>query len=540
MKKARLKLTRVFVLVMLVFWGLTGMKAYGKSIMILLDDTGSSAGSWYPLANRINSTNSLSGGPPSGNPGSYYYFTTSGGSRDVSTANVKRDLEFSAEQKVSSSLGQLKVDFYMDIYGWSNDYDKVKVLLYGTKGGIVSSSAFYDSGYYTTGQAWVTIGREGMDVPKGSEGIRVEIFAVRQDGSDLDVYIDNVRLYLSDETPAAITEATVTEIRDINNQPVPLKKDAATGLYMDNWVNTTDTISGSIKFNEYVALSYLQNNLYTNILNTREEMKYGNFGSSTGTYSLSHGYQIPLSGADMLRTKEDKVVQLYYYPNNPWGPFTVPVYDIGSNYGLSTIVKPNIDSYNIKLDNASPTITTQWNSYESYDKTRTGVNLIICEENRGTAQSPLTLTYYWEYLDKDGKKVTDQGKLENIGIKYPKSDDGSKSIYTVGIDIPNQNDISDPNYIPPYQDFRLYAEINDDARNNGANRVIYRLVKQKDETPPKIQWEKSLYEDGTSVDIRSSEDMRYSKTHKVTFTAEDTESGVYDVKYLWTSKPYDP
>lgn len=540
LKKVRSKLIRVFVLVMLVCWGLTGMKAYGKAIMILLDDTGSSPASWYPLVNKMNSTSSLSGGPPSGNPGSYYYFITSGGSRDVSTANVKRDLEFSAEQKVSSSLGQLKVDFYMDIYGWSNDYDKVKVLLYGTKGGVVSTAAFYDSGFYTTGQAWVTIGREGMDVPAGSEGLRVEIFAVRQDGSDLDVYIDNVRLYLSDETPAAITEATVTEIRDINNQPVPLNKDAATGLYMDNWVNTTDTISGSIKFNEYVALSYLQNNLYTNILNTREEMKYGNFGSSTGTYSLSHGYQIPLSGADKLRTKVDTVVQLYYYPNNPWGPFTVPVYDIGSNYGLSTIVKPNIDSYNIKLDNASPTITTQWSSYESYDKTRTGVNLIICEENRGTAQSPLTLTYYWEYLDKDGKKVTDQRKLENIGIKYPKLDDGSKSIYTVGIDIPNENDISDPNYIPPYQDFRLYAEINDDARNNGANRVIYRLVKQKDETPPKIQWEKSLYEDGTSVDIRSSEDMRYSKTHKVTFTAADAESGVYDVKYLWTSKPYDP
>jgi len=537
LKKAGIKLLIIFTLVMVMCWSLSGIAVYGGSILVLLDDTGSSAGSWSMLDNRVASVSWLDGGPSSGNPGEYYYFTNTSGGRDVGSAQIQRDAMFNADQKILSNLGQLKVDFYMDIAGWSGDADRVAYYIYSLKGG-VSTELFY-SGNYSNDTVWRAIGKENLDIPKDSDGIRIKIVVLRVDGSDLDVYLDNIRLYLHEETLPVMTGATVTGIRDCNNTVIPLKIDEG-GQYLDNWVNTTDTILGKIDFNEPVTVSDWPYNLNSNIVDVNGNMKYGNVGDGSGSFSYSHDYRIPLTGADRLK-EGDSTVKFVNNPYDGHGPFEIPVHDLGGNYGQSDVMKPNIDSYNIKLDNASPTITTPWDSYETYVKDRTSVDIVVCEENRGTEQSPLTLTYFWEYINTNNIKVTEPEKEILISSTVVPVEDDTNTIYTVKIDIPNGSNI------PPYQDFWLSADVNDEARNPYSNRCIYCKVNQKDGTPPVVTWDRSIHEDGTIVNLSTDEDAAYTTSRTVSFSAQDLESGVEDlgsdfggVKYLWTKEPYNP
>lgn len=518
MKRFTNRVLLLFALIIIIGGVFSGINVYGQSVMVLLDDGGSSPGSWNMHENRIASASSLGSGPPSGNPGNYYYFTNTGGGRDVGSARISRDIMFNADQKILSNLGQLKLDFYMNIYCWNNDSDKVVFYLHSFKDG--GRTELHDSGFYTNDQSWQTIGKTGLAVPKGADYIRIEIVAERRDGSDLDVYLDNIRLYLYDETLPVMTSAAVTGIRDNNNTVLPLKKDD-TGKYLDNWVNTTDTILGKVDFNEPVKAEVpgYPHNLKTNILKSNGLMLYGNVGDGSGSYTYSHEYRMPLAGADRLKAG-DSTVKFMYSAYDQWGPFDFMVYDLGGNYGLSGIMKPNIDAYNIQLDNASPTITTPWDSYEKYVPGRTSVDIVVNEENRGTVQSPLTLTYYWEYLDSSNKKVKGPVEEKLISSTVEPVVGNINTTYTVKIDIPNGSSI------PPYQDFMLSAEVNDEARNPYSNRILYSKVNQKDSTPPVITWVKSIHEDGTEVNLNVEEDTRYTKSRTVSFSANDLESGV--------------
>ena len=120
MKSGIRKLLMMLILIMTMCWTLPGYEVNGGWILVLLDDTGDSPGSWSMLSNKVASASSLSGGPPSGNPGSYYYFTNSSGGRDVGSARISRDAMFNDSQKILSDLGQLTVDFYMHVYGWDD------------------------------------------------------------------------------------------------------------------------------------------------------------------------------------------------------------------------------------------------------------------------------------------------------------------------------------------------------------------------------------------------------------------------------------
>jgi len=501
---------------------------YGQPVMLLLDDTGSSAGSWNMLENKIAAASYLDGGPPSGNPGDFYYFTNTSGSRDVGSAKISRDAMFNADQKILSSLGQLTFDFRMQFYGWTDDTDRVLYRLYSLKGGV--STQLVSSQFFSCDKLWSTIGEDDLTVPKDADGIRVEIYAVRYDGSDLDIYVDNISIYLYDNALPVMTGATVTKIIDWQNRELPLKTDPVTGEYLDNWVNTADIIYGNISFNEPVTTYNYSGNLNTNILDRNGNSICGSVGEGFGSYLYSQEYRIPLTGGDKLRTGDSTVK--FKDSTGGYGPFNYPVCDLGGNCGLSDVMKPNINSYNIKLDNASPKITTPWDSFESYICGRTSIDIIVCEENRGTEQSPLTLTYFWEYYDKNNIKVTEPEREILLSSTVVPVEDDINTVYTVKIDIPNGSSI------PPYQDFWLSAEVNDEARNPYSNNIIYCKVNQKDSTPPVITWDKSIHKDGTTVDLGTVEDTAYTTSRTVSLSTEDLESGVGEVKYLWTREPY--
>lgn len=531
MKRVKDRTLIMLILIVMMCWALPSTTVYGQSVLVLLDDTGDSPELWNMHQNRIAKASYLDGGPPSGNPGYYYYFTNNSGGRDVGSGIISRDVMFNDGQKILSGLGQLKLDFIMHIYGWSEGTDNVTFKLYSLKGG--SANLIYDAGQtFLAHLSWIPLGEYDIQVPTGADGIRIEIIADRNDGSDLDIYLDNIRLYLYDDVLPSLSGASVTGIRDYNNNVRALKQ-AANGAYLENWVNPSDTILGKIDFSEPVSTQLHTSNLITNIQDRYDQTIYGNMGNAPNLHAYSHDYSIPLTGADKLRTG-DGTVKLLYGQNGTYGPFRYPVNDIGGNYSLLDIMQPNIDTFNIKLDSVSPTITTPSDSYEGYAAGRTSINVVISEENRRMEQSPLTLKYYWECHNSSNAllRLPSEGFYEMAVINGVENAEAGTTTYTVGINIPSGSGI------PPYQEFQLYTEVNDEAENHNGIFFKFFKVNQKDNTPPVITWDQSILEDGTQVDLAVGEDTDYTKSRTVYANINDLDSDVSEVKYLWTREPY--
>lgn len=528
MEKVKTKFFLFFTLMLVTCCALSGINVYGGWDITLIDDSGSSPGSWEHVTNKLASASSLNNGPSGGNPGSFYYFRTSSGSRKMKDAIISRTVTLSEDQKTLCSLGQLQVNFSLDYFGWDDNDDYFVVSIFSIKAD-EKWSEIYSSSSYCGNRAWRRLNMPEKALPADTVKIQAVITAFRESGSDLDVYLDNIRLWVVDNNPPVMTEAEVTEIRDYNNVVVPLKKDPVTGEYMDNWVGIMDTIYGKIGFNEPVKVTFPKYILNTNVLNQYGNRVNGTIESPTVSFLTSHQYSISLGYKCQISGDDNRIKFLDSPDSFGAGPFDIPVQDLGGNQGPSDIMKPNIEHYNIKFDNASPDIITPWNTYEEYTPGRSSVQIIVKEEDMGKEQSPLTMTYYWEYADSTKTLVREEKR--NIVLNDAtahKVSDGTKTTYTVTIDIPNGSKI------PPYQEFRLYAEVNDEARSSYSNRSFYGKINQKDSTPPVITWDKSIHEDGTKVDISTSEDTLYSTRRTVSFKVEDLESGVDEVKYIWS------
>ncbi|SHJ28549.1 hypothetical protein [Lutispora thermophila] len=365
--------------------------------------------------------------------------------------------------------------------------------------------------------------KTGIKLPKNTDSVILSIYAERKNGKILDVYLDNIKLWLSDEFSPYIEEVTITEIEDMYGNVVPLKKDEGTDSYLDNWINPSDRISGTIKFNEPVEImdgSYLK----LNAQNVIDSMI--NVYISPG---LSDTHNFSIIGAHKLKG-EDNYLKLYYESDGT-GPFNKYVRDKAENNAVY-FEKPNIDKYRIRVDNASPMIITPQNRYESYEYGRTSVDIVVREESRGVEQSPVILTYYWTYVDNGGNTVEVPAKtmmISNTAVK-----DDVYTTYTAKIDIPHGSNI------PPYQKFTLVVDVTDEARY-GNDRKYFK-VNQKDESPPAITWDKSIYNRGTeneiAVDISEEDGILFTKSGTVSFSVDDQDSGIEEVRYSWTREPY--
>lgn len=536
MKNLKTKLFLFLTLMLATCWALPGMTVYGGWDIYLINDEGDSPGSWNHVSNKLASATSLNSGPNSGNPGSFYYFRTSNGSREMGDAVISKTVTLNADQRTLCSLNQLQINFSLDYFGWdSDDEDRFIVSIYSIKAD-ESYTQIVSSGYYVGNKSWRRLNMPTKALPADTVKITVAITAFRESGSDLDVYLDNIFLSLVDENPPVMTEATVTEIRDWEGNLVPLKKDPVSGEYLDNWVNPLDTIFGNILFNEPVRINYPEISLNTNVLNEYGNRVYAEIDSTSWNYtahSTSHQYSIPLGYKCEISGGDNKIRFIDSIDSFGVGPFDYPVQDLGGNQGPSDIMKPNINDYNIKFDNAFPYMVTPWDSFEEYDPVRSSVEIVVEEEDMGKEQSPLTLTYSWEYMNSTNSKVTEPDKTIVLSdTTAHKVSDGTRTTYTVTLPIPNGSKI------PPNQEFRLYAVVNDEAGHAYSNSSFYGKVNQKDITPPVITWDKSIHKNGTEVDISTSEDTLYSTSRTVSFSAEDLESGVEEVKYLWTREAY--
>ncbi|MGI6084969.1 MAG: immunoglobulin-like domain-containing protein [Acetivibrionales bacterium] len=538
MKNVKIKLFLFLALMLTTCWAFSGINVYGGLDMYLINDNGSSPGSWEHVINKLASATSLKNGPSSGNSGSFYYFKHAGdGTREMSDAVISKTVTLNADQRTLCSLNQLQVNFLLDYFGWdSDDEDRFVVSIYSIKADGKWSTIFSSSSYVGE-KYWRRLNMPTKALPPDTVKVEAVITAFRESGSDLDVYLDNILLWLVDENPPVMTEATVTEIRDWQGNLVPFKKDTVSGEYLDNWVNPADTIYGNIRFNEPVRVNYPEITLNTNVLNQYGNRVYAEIDSTSWHYtahSTSHQYSIPLGHKCQISGEDNKIKFMdSLEPIGAAGPFDYAVQDLGGNQGPSGIMKPNIEHYNIKFDNASPVIVTSWDSYEEYAPGRSSVQIVAEEEDMGKEQSPVTLTYFWEYMNSTGFAVREEEKsiVLNDATAHRVSD-GTKTTYIVTLAIPNGSKI------PPYQEFRLYAEVNDEARSPYGNRFFYGKVNQKDSTPPVITWDKSIHEDGREVDISTSEDTLYTTSRTVSFSAEDIESGVDEVKYIWTREAY--
>ncbi|HOR86859.1 MAG TPA: hypothetical protein PLL98_10295, partial [Bacillota bacterium] len=76
MKNVRTKVFLFFTLILIYFWALSLINIYGGWDIYLINDDGSSPGSWNHVTNKLATATSLNDGPNSGNPGSFYYFRT--------------------------------------------------------------------------------------------------------------------------------------------------------------------------------------------------------------------------------------------------------------------------------------------------------------------------------------------------------------------------------------------------------------------------------------------------------------------------------
>ena len=530
------KLFLFFTLMLTACCAFSGINVYGGWDIYLINDNGSSPDSWDHVKNKLASATSLKNGPPSGNGGSFYYFKHAGdGTREMGEAIISKTVTLDADQRTLCSLNQLQVNFSLSYYGWDDDEDRFVVNIYSIKED-GRSSAIFNSSSYVGDKSWRQLNMPTKALPPDTAKIKVEINAIRESNSDLDVYLDNIKLWFEDDNPPVMTEATVTEIKDRGGNLVPLKIDTVTGEYLDNWVNPKDTIYGKIIFNEPVRIYFPNYNLNTNVLNRMGARIYAKIDSADlawTAYSTSHQYSIPLDYGDQIIGEDNRIKFIDSLMPGGVGYFDDNVYDLSENLGPSDIMKPNIEHYNIKLDTASPVIVTPWDSYEEYTSTRSSVQVAVEEEDMGREQSPITLTYSWEYMNSTRSWVMEEEKNIVLNdVTAHKVSDGTKTTYTVTIAIPNGSKI------PPNQEFRLFAEVSDEARNSSGNRSFYGKVNQKDSTPPEISWDKSIHEDGTEVDISTSEDTLYTTSRTISFKAEDIESGVDEVKYIWTREAY--
>lgn len=524
MKNLKTKLFLFLALMLATCWALPGIAVNGGWDIYLINDNGSSPDSWDHVKNKLASATSLNNGPSKGNPNSFYYFKHSGdGTREMGEAIVSKTVTLNADQRTLCSLNQVKVNFSLDYYGWDDDEDRFIVNIYSIKAD-GRSSAIFNSSSYVGDKSWRQLNMPTKALPTDTAKIKVEINAIRESNSDLDVYLDNIQLWLEDENPPVMTEATVTEIRDWQGNLVPLKKDPVSGEYLDNWVNPADTIYGNIIFNEPVSIYFPDYNLNTNVLNSRGNNTYAKIDSASlayTAYSISHQYRILLNSEFQVSGEDNKIKFIDSVRAGGVGPFDDNVYDLCENRGPSDIMKPNIDHYNIKLDKVSPVIVTPWDSYEEYTSGRSSVQIVVEEEDTGREQSPVILTYSWEYMNSTGSKVKEEEKSIVLNSTTAHKDsDGTKTTYTVTLAIPNGSKI------PPNQEFWLYAEVNDEARNHYGNRSFYGKVNQRDSTPPEITWDET------------SEDLNYTTSRTVSFSAKDLESGIDEVKYLWTREAY--
>ena len=540
MKSARGRLFLGFTLIMILCCVFFGITVLGGPTTILINDTGNQASSWKMIDDEIYSVSSLSNGPSSGSggSGSFYYFrdtSNDGDKRHVADAQVERSVNLSGNQKILGELGQLRVDFSLDYQGCADNPDWFRVYLYAQNSNN-SWTNIWGSGVYKGTNEWKTLSMKNTQLPVGTKAIKIDIYADRQGGKDLDVYLDNIKLSVHDDFLPAMTGAEITEIRDYKNDIIPLKINQSTGQYLDNWVNGQDKIYGQIKHNEPVKVESSTSRLQTNLILNSTIASYPYiWHEDTSSFLSSHRFAIWLAYSDGLKEGEStiKFVDSTYGS----GPFIHQICDLGGNIGQNNKVSDNLElnlgKYNLKLDNVCPTITTPTNSYEKYVSGRTSVDIVVKEEDKGVLQSPLKLIYFWRYINSSGVMVDEPEREIIISDAIVPIKDGTSTTYTIRIDIPNGSSI------PPYQDFYLIVKAQDEARNKAfsGSSVVYKVC-QKDATPPVITWDKSIHENGLEVNLALEEDLGYTTSRTVSFSANDIESGVEEIKYLWTKDPY--
>ncbi|MDD2480777.1 MAG: DUF5011 domain-containing protein [Lutispora sp.] len=540
MKSARGRLFLGFTLIMILCWVFFGITVLGGPTTILINDTGNQASSWKMIDDEIYSVSSLSNGPSSGSggSGSFYYFrdtSNDGDKRHVADARVERSVNLSGNQKILGELGQLRVDFSLDYQGCADNPDWFRVYLYAQNSN-GSWTNIWGSGVYKGIKGWKTLSMKDTQLPVGTKAIKIDIYADRQGGKDLDVYLDNIKLSVHDDFLPAMTGAEVTEIKDYKNDIIPLKINQSTGQYLDNWVNGQDKIYGQIKHNEPVKVESSTSRLQTNLIYNTGIINHPSIWyEDTSSFLSSHRFAIGLAYSDGLKEGEStiKFVDSTYGS----GPFIHQICDLGGNTGQNNKVSDNLElnlgKYNLKLDNVCPIITTPTNSYGNYISGRTSVDIVVKEEDKGVLQSPLNLTYFWRYKNSSEVMLDEPEKEIIISDAIVPIKDGASTTYTVRIDIPNGSGI------PPYQDFYLIVKAQDEARNKAfsGSSVVYKVC-QKDATPPVITWDKSIHADGSEVNLALEEDLGYTTSRTVSFSANDIESGVEEIKYLWTKDPY--
>ena len=145
------------------------------------------------------------------------------------------------DQRTLCSLNQLQVNFLLNYFGWdSGNEDRFIVNIYSINAD-GNFSAIFSSSSYVGERYWKRLSMPTKALPPDTVKVEAAITAYRESGSDLDVYLNNV-----------------LEIRDWQGNLVPLKKDTASGEYLDNWVNPADTIYGWRKTEALTRTLYFQ------------------------------------------------------------------------------------------------------------------------------------------------------------------------------------------------------------------------------------------------------------------------------------------
>ena len=259
MKKVKIKQLLVFMFIMMMYVCFSSFIVYGDDPLLLFDDDGSTPGKWTFVEDYIDRATSLKKGPSrdsvlsGGSPGYFYVFRNSDDdTREMFDATIERRVVLNEVQKTLCRLGQLTINYSVDYHGWEDDNgdeDWFRVSL-------AYNGATYKAGKYISGsmsnpitgiKGWKKYTKTDIILPKDTDSVILNIYAEREDGSDLDVYLDNIKLWLSDENPPYIEEVTVTELRDRYDKVVPLKKGEDPDIYLDNWVDPEVTINGTIK-----------------------------------------------------------------------------------------------------------------------------------------------------------------------------------------------------------------------------------------------------------------------------------------------------
>ncbi len=539
MKLLRNKILFLLTLIVVISMGSFGTTVYAGDSIYLIEDYGYTPSAWTSTKNKLVNAYSLNNGPPRGNSGhtqdAFYFFRHSGdNTREMSEASAYREVELNQNLRTLCNYQQLYARFSLDYFGWNGEDDRFEVTIYCYKAN-GSRTTLYSSGYYVGDSSWRTLNMSERRIPEDTVKIRVEIYADRESNSDLDVYLDNIMLWVFDKDAPVMTEAKVVAIKDDYRRDIPLKTDGE-GNYLTTWINRYDTVYGEISFNEPVSISNPSINLCINVNARYGAQPYAVVDSSLSAYLTKHTFRIFFLGEPYIDSEDNRL----QFVDNPYGDtyysagyFSSAVRDLGGNNGPSSMMKPNIDHYNIKIDSAAPNITTPWNSYTEYVPGRSSVQITVEEIHEGLEQSPVILKYSWQYTDSTKKSVREERSIVLNSSNSSIVSDEIKTTYTVNLDIPNGSSI------PPNQVFTLSAEVTDEARNQGDVYSFFGKVNQVDITPPNITWDKSVRHDGTWTDLSTTEDTLYSTNRTITFMVNDPDSGVSDVKYLWSRESYD-